>query len=480
MNNTHYGGEKKLGKNIAIITIGSFSSRILTFLLVPFYTSILTTEEYGIYDLVISAVNLIFPVVSLLISEAVVRFALDRNSNKAKIFTLSLIVTAIEMVVFLCFSPLILLSSTLKNYYFFFVLYFITHSIYMLVFQFVRGIEKMKQYAIAGALSTMLVILLNILLLAVFRIGLTGYFVANIASSFIGSVYLFLKCRLYRYIVPLHKEDKALLVSMLKYSVPLIPNGLSWWINTSSDKFFITYYFDAGASGLYAVAYKIPSLLTTFTNIMLNAWQISAVEDFGTEKATKFYTKIYNYYFTVTASMVAVIIAFTKFLSGMLFQKEFFEAWVFVPILMAAYFFHDLSAFIATIYTTAKKTKMLSYTTALGAVINVILNFLLIPKWGAVGAAGTTLISYFIVWGIRMIHSRTLMKLEYSYCLDILSMILLGAEIAVIYLLPKHALLIMIVIAAAVILMRTNLIIQIAKDFFPLNRIRQLIRRNEK
>ena len=470
-------GEKKLGKNIAIITIGNFSTKLLTFFLVPFYTSILTTEEYGIYDLVISAVNLIFPILSLLISEAVVRFALDKNIDKAKVFSISLYATAIETIVFLCLSPLILLSSTLEDYYIFFVLYFITHLLYTFIFQFVRGIEKMKQYAIGGVLSTLLMVLLNILLLAVFKIGLTGYFIANIASSFIACVYLFLTCKLYKYIVPLEKDDKVLLSSMLKYSIPLIPNGLSWWINTSSDKFFITYFFGAGASGLYTVAYKIPSLLTTVTQIVLNAWQISAVEGFGTEKARRFFTKIYNYYFTLTLSLVAIIVALTKIISRILFQNEFYDAWVFVPLLMAAYFFHDLSSFVATIYTTAKNTKMLSYTTIIGAVINVILNFFLIPQWGALGAVITTLISYFIVWVIRLIHSRKIMKLDYNYWYDGVSMILLAGEISVFYFFEENAFPISAVIVILLILLRIKTIIQIAKDFIPQNILRHIFRK---
>lgn len=462
-------GEKKLGKNIVIITIGNFSTKLLTFFLVPFYTSILSAEEYGIYDLVISTVNLIFPIISLLISEAVVRFALDKNIDKAKVFSVSLCVIAIEAIVFLCLSPLILLSNTLKEYYIFFVLYFITHLLFTFIFQFVRGIEKMKQYAIGGFLSTLLMVLLNILLLAVFKIGLTGYFVANIASSFIVCIYLFFACRLYKYVVPLEKRDKMLLSSMLKYSVPMIPNGLSWWINTSSDKFFITYYFGAGASGLYSVAYKIPSLLTTFTQIVLNAWQISAVEDFGTEGTRRFFTKIYNYYFTLTLFFVSIIVALTKIISRILFQNEFYDAWVFVPLLMVAYFFHDLSAFVATIYTTSKRTKMLSYTTLVGAVINIILNFILIPKWGAIGAVITTLISYLVVWGIRVIHSRTILRIDYNYWRDSISMVLLAVEVLVLYSCQENSLPISIAIATLIILLRVRTVIQIVNDFIPHN-----------
>ena len=261
---------------------------------------------------------------------------------------------------------------------------------------------------------------------------------------------------------------------MLKYSVPLIPNGLSWWINTSSDKFFITYFFGVGASGLYTVAYKIPSLLTTVTQIILNAWQISAVEDFGTEKAKRFFTKIYNYYFTLTLSLVSIIVVLTKIISRILFQDEFYDAWIFVPLLMAAYFFHDLSAFVATIYTTAKKTKMLSYTTIIGAVINIILNFYLIPKGGALAAVITTLISYFIVWIIRLLHSRKIMKLDYNYWYDGISMILLAGEISVFYFFQENTLLISAAISALLILLRIKTIVQIAKDFIPQNILRHI------
>lgn len=421
-------GIHKLGSNVLIFSIGSFASKLMGYFLLPFYTNILSKAEYGIYDIIITTVNLVFPIFTLLITESTMRFALDNSEDRRKVFSLSGLVMILGFMAALVVSPLILLSPTYKAFYLFFVIYYAVLAFHTFVTQFAKGIEETKKFAVSGIIGTAVTLTLNILLMAVIKLGLTGFFISAIAGMIASSIYLWFTCKMNRYIMRPQKSDFPLVKQMLGFSVPIMPNSLSWWISTSSDKYIISYVIGAAETGLYSVAYKIPSLMTVFSSIFLSAWQISSVEEFGTEKSREFYSKMYRYFFTFLVMVSSVIIAFVKQISSILFSKGFYAAWSFVPTLVVAYLFHDLAAFIGSVYTSSKKTKMLFYSTTLGAGLNIVLNIFIIPSMGGLGGAMTTLISYFVVWVIRIFDTSKIMKINFDTKTDILCLVLVVAQ----------------------------------------------------
>ena len=213
---------------------------------------------------------------------------------------------------------------------------------------------------------------------------------------------------------------------MVHYSVPLMPNSISWWVSNSSDRYIMKIYRSADELGIYSVAYKIPSILSTVTSILLSAWEISAVDEFGTEKSRKFFSQMYKHYFEILTVLCVLIMMLVKPLASVLFQKDFYSAWLFVPALLFASVFNTMSAFLGTIFTAAKKTNSIFTTTMLGAVTNIVLNFALIPTFGAQGAAIATSIGYIATYVARMIGSQKIMKLEINYTEGIIKMVLLA------------------------------------------------------
>lgn len=453
-------GIMKLGKNMIIFSIGSFASKMMGYLLLPFYTSILTNQEYGIYDIVITTVNLIFPIFTLLVTEGTMRFALEAENNKKKVFSLSAIIVLASCVLVVGCSPVILLSDTYRPYYLFFVLYYIASTVHTLIAQFVKGIEKTKEFAVSGIVGTGVTLVLNILLMAVIKWGLVGYFIATITGSAFSTIYLWYRCDIKSYICKINKNDFVLLKKMLKYSIPMIPNSLSWWVSTSSDKYIISYVIGAAETGLYSVAYKIPSLMTVFTTIFFNAWQISAVENFGSKKSKEMYEKVYSYFFAFAITVAGIIIAFSKFISKVLFLKDFYAAWEFVPFLILAFVFHDLAAFWGSVYTSSKKTKMLFYSTLLGAGVNIVLNIIVIPQLGGLGGALTTLVSYFLVWLIRVVDVRKIIMIKYKFK-DLLCLLLLTIESIVITLDIPYAFGVAIIILLVVLCLKLNILVEV-------------------
>ena len=149
------------------------------------------------------------------------------------------------------------------------------------------------------------------------------------------------------------------------------------------------------------------------------AWRLSAVEKFGSEESKKFYSNVFDMYITLTACMASLLMLFNKMLSGFLYSKDFYQAWKYVPVLLVAAILQSYSDFFGTIYTSAYKTNILFYSTLAGAITNISLNFLLIPKYGAMGAAVATMVSYLVTFLIRFFDSRKIMKLRYEVISDL-------------------------------------------------------------
>ena len=360
------------------------------------------------------------------------RFALDKECDKKQVLSIGLFVTLLGSVVMLAFSPLIRFSSDLKPYYVLFLLYYFVTAVHTILSQFVKGIEKVTVYASSGVLHTMTFIAFNILFLVVLKIGINGYLLSMVLSNLITILYLFLGAKLWQYIVPPKEISRELARKMLQYSVPMIPNSLSWWVSNSSDKYMLTFFCGVAATGVYSVSQRIPSLFATISTIFISSWQISAIDDFGSKESIDFYSRIYRIYSTFNIMALSGLILLTKPLAKFLFSKSFFDGWQFVPVLLMAFLFQAMSSYLGTIYTSAKKTKMLFISTIIAAIANIALNAILIPAFGAQGAAIATFASYLIIWLIRLIDTRKIIKLQIAYRTDIISYSLLVAQICIV------------------------------------------------
>ena len=401
---------KKLGTNVLLMSISSFGSKLLTFFLVPLYTSYLTTTEYGISDLITTTTSLLAPVFTVSIGEAVMRYALEKEIDKQQVFRVGFITHIVGFLLLLCISPILLKIELLKPYYVFFILYYFTFTFYSMFSLFCRGIQKIGAFTISGIVQTVAMVITNIISLVVLHKGIYGYLLSYIVANVVGLFLLSILGKIYLYMKP-GKIDINLAKEMLGYSIPMIPNSISWWISNSSDKYILTFLCGATVNGAYSVAYKIPTILSVCYSVFMSAWRLSAVDDFGSKETEKFYSTILTRMIKALTIMAAGIICFNKILAKFLYAKDFFSARVFVPVLVIAFLLHGLGEFYGSVYTSAKQTKMLLYSSLGGAIANIVLNFLMIPIWKGMGAAIATLISYGIVLFVRAVHSKKIMTI---------------------------------------------------------------------
>lgn len=404
------GMYKRLGKNIILQFIGSFSSKLLSFFLVPLYTSVLSTEEYGVADYVNVTINLLYPILTMVIVEAEVRFALDPKEDKKQIYTFSNIIGLLAIVAALAIAPLLMLNSILEEWYLYLILGLISWIVYEILLHFALGLDRVSTASSAGVVNTFATIIFTIISLVVFDLGIPGYLLSSTLGNVVAAIYIFIRERCYIYYTQRIEND--LKKRMLKYSIPMIPNSIAWWLNNSADKYMVEYFHGASTMALLSVAYRIPSVLTTVISIFVSAWRLSSVDKFGSEENKTFFRNIYKLFNLVLSLTTIVCLIFTQELSRFLFQSDFFEAWTIVPFLLVAYVFQGESTFLGSVFTADKKTNVLLISTIAGSLVNVVLNYFLIPVYGNAGAAFATLCGYFVICLTRYIYALKIMPLS--------------------------------------------------------------------
>ena len=416
-----------LAKNIGYLAIGQLGTKILSLLLVPLYTYILTTEEYGIYDFYYTTVSLLVPILSLNICDSSLRFPLDKNYDRNKIFSISL------YHLFLCFlwgGFLVLLNSfwnvipVIDDYPLLFFLMLVTSATNGIMNSFARGIDKVKEVALSGVICSAIIIFLNLLFLLLLKMGLVGYFLANIIGFIGQSVYLFVLIRGWQYI-EWGRLDKKLQKEMLAFSKPMILNNISWWINGVSNRYVIVWLCGIATNGIFSVSYKIPSVLMMFQSIFSQAWTLSAVQEYDREDKNIFFSRMYDAYNVCMTLICSLLIIISRFIASFLYAKDFYVAWQYVPFLLIATIFGSLSGYIGGIYAATKDTKAFASTSVIGAVSNLFLTLLLVWQMGIMGAAIAAMVSYALIWYLRIRSIKQYMDLQISYWKDGFSYILL-------------------------------------------------------
>lgn len=394
---------KYLFKNLGILTISNFASKILVFLLVPLYTSVLSTDEYGTYDLVISTVSLMYPLLTLNIVDAVMRFSMDKSCSIESIVSIGIKYISssfIVVAVFLFIINRIGILQEIAGFEIFIFLYYLFYVLNQFFIQFAKGLEKITDMGVAGVLGTVIMIASNVLFLIVFRLGLPGFFIANILSQAIPVAYFFVRLRFWKYFKTFN-IDKDLRKEMLLYCTPLIATVVGWWVNSTSDKYVVTFMCGKAANGVLAISYKIPQILNTFQAIFIQAWQISAIKEYGENDSAKFYGSSFAVVNVLMCAACSWLIILSKPLAGILYAKDFYVAWQYVPFLLISSVLNCASGFLGPILAARKDSKSMALSAVYGATVNVILNILLVYLIGIQGATIATVISSFVIYQVR-------------------------------------------------------------------------------
>lgn len=402
---------KKLKKNTLLTFIGNIGSKLITFIMLPFYTKYLNPELYGELELINSTISFLFPILTLQTCDAIFRLSKNRNEiQQNKLLSSGIFVSIFTIFCFGIFVSLYLKKIHFLRYnYFLIITTLIFNFIEVYLKQFMRSINKMNIYVLSGVINTVLSVVLGVILIPKYQID--GVLISNIFASCFVVLYILIREKIYSKIITKYIEVK-IIREILKYSIPLIPNAVIWWIMGLSDRYFLNYYYGAYEVGLYSVANKFPSLINTLFSLFYISWQITAIEEYKSEDYCYLFNKIFGIISNILIMACVGIIIIIKPVMYYFLPLEYYKAWQYVPILSYGLIFYCYASFIGVNYIATKNTKGIFKTSLLSGVINIALNFILIPKYSLLGAVVATFLSYLILFIIRMKESKDIVELK--------------------------------------------------------------------
>lgn len=417
---------KYLAENVIVFALGSVLSKVVLFLLLAVFTKYMTTQEYGDAELLITTVSLLLPIFTLSISDASLRFIFG-NDNRNSIVSNGVFVTIAGCIALILLCPLLTFVESLRPYLPYIISLFLFNSLEVLFFNINKGFERVKLCAFNSLVSVGVITICSFWLIVNSGLGIQGYLLSIIFSHIICCIYLFVGGRLDK-LISFSQIDFSLCKKMLLYSIPFVPSTIAWWINSLSDRYLIVFILGSSLNGLYSAAAKIPNVISIFTTIFHQAWQLSGIKESSNSNYSEFYTNIYNIFSVVIITFSAILIAFLPALGGILFKGEFVDAWSYVPFLIIGAVFSGLSGVLSPAYLAAKKTGTLMISTIVGSCINILINIVFLKIIGLQAAAISTFISFIIVWGIRLFLLNKYITIRVNWAILIISVILLIYE----------------------------------------------------
>lgn len=414
---------KKLAYNTVIFAIGNFGSKVLTFLIVPLYTYVLTTAEYGIIDLFITSIGMVIPFSSMMVNEALVRFVLGKELTSKEAASNCFAIFLFGALLSILFTPLYKLFC-FEEYIWIFVALLVLRTFNQIFSEYFRAINQNIKFTVFGVIITATTLGFNVLFLVFMRLGIRGYLYATLLSSGMGTLYILFFSDFFQ-VVSFKSIDKNIIKLILKYSVPLVPNSLMWWIMAAGDKYIINYFLGDNANGLYSLALKVPQIINMIYSLFIQAWQMSAIEINQSDDKSSFYQNVFHATSFVMGLVTSGIIMVVKPLYVGVMSVSFVDAWKYVPLLSVSAIISCYASYFSVVYTVGTKTKKVLQTTALGTVVNLSLNFLLVVPFGMQGIAIGTCLGYLVVLVVRVRDMRLEMQICFDFKRNILTFVCL-------------------------------------------------------
>lgn len=408
--------EKSFIKNTIIIFLSKFCTQFLSFFLLPFFTTLLSTEEYGYFDLYSTYAWLLAIFLTLQLENGIFRFLIDKRKNNngiKSIITNGITIILVQLIIFMIIYFICLKILKIKNIEYIFIMTLST-SLLNLMLQISRGLGKNIEYGLASIISGSSNVLLCILFIKYLSMKLSGIVLAYVFSNILALLFLIFKIKIYKYI-SFSVLSKNKIKELIKYSFPLIPNSISSWIMSISDKIMISFLLGVSFNGIYSVSTKFSLLISHIFNVFSLSWTESASMSNNDEDRSIYFSKIINIVFLLCSFMCLLILAAMPIIFKILIKEPYFDAYNYIPILICASFFELFSILIGGVFIALKLPKEIATTTILGGIINILINIFFMKKYGLIIASLSTLISYIYIALARYLKISKYVKIKLNY-----------------------------------------------------------------
>ena len=404
---------KQLAKNTAILTVGKICTQCVSFFLLPLYTALLDPSEYGIVDIFSTYAAFILPLCNWQMDMGLFRFMLDvrNNRQKQKMMVSTVMNTNHFQAVAFMLLFLILQFFSESQYKVFLALEVVLNLYMATLLQVARGIKRTDVYSIASFLSASLSVILNVLFIAVLRMGALGMFCGMIIGKFVTDIYLLIATKFWRF-YSVRQFDRKFMKEIIRYSLPLVPNQIAWWVVGASDRTVITKVLGVAQNGIYSIAYKFPSMYITFYNIFNLAWTESCALHINDDDSDQYLSSVITTMFSLFSSICLGILSVMPFAFPVFINEKYSAAYVQIPILLIAVLFQSVVGLISVVYTAKKLSAVLAKTSFWIAAINLVTNLLLIKSIGLYAASLSACLAYAVMMIYRYLDVQKYVKIR--------------------------------------------------------------------
>tara|TARA_B110000902_G_scaffold37393_1_gene39436 strand:- start:9303 stop:10700 length:1398 start_codon:yes stop_codon:yes gene_type:complete len=388
----------KLINSTIIYSIGNFSSKLLIFLLLPLYTLYLSKEEFGVYDILLTTIYLLIPILSFQISQSLYRWMIYSDNDKYNSIILSTAFFFLLTTCILLFFTLELVNIFLKIKFFTYYNLFIFLSILTPFFlQTTRSLKKLKLFAISGISISLMILLFSIIFLKFLNLGLRGVLLSYILSYSLLIVFILFSAKLFGKIKLYHFSFK-LLKKLTRYSLPLIPNTISWWLTNAGNKYLITIFLGLEFTGVFGVASRFPSILVIINSIFMLSWQDLLLSTDKNDLDQSKVSSILNTFVSFELSTCLVLICSSSYLCKYFISSTYSEVYQYLPFLFLSTSILAFNEFLGVFYMKQKQTKQILYTTLFGAIINIAITLLLMKYIGLFAPIIGSIIGFSVIF----------------------------------------------------------------------------------
>lgn len=408
--------QRELIKNTLVIAVGKISTQFLTFLLLPLYTAYLTTNQFGTVDLIMTYVTLLAPLITVQLEMSAFRFLIDARTDTAEARK---IISSITRIVGLAAAVSLSAAAIIDIFILIPHIWLIASTIVVVIaanmlLQITRGFGDNVKYSIASVITGVTTIVANIIFIVYMGLGIEGMLLAVVAGNLACAAYLFFSQRIYEYI-DFGSRDKTLERRLLRYSAPLVPNGMSWWIINAADRTIVSIALGVASNGIYAVAYKFPLIFSGLFSFFNMSWTESASVNIDKNDRDEFFSQTMNASIRLFGSLGLCIVAGVSLVFTLLVSKTYHEAYLYIPLLILGSFFNSMVSLYGAVYIAKKMTKQVMNSSIIAAGISIILTVCLIPWLGLFAPALAMVVAYGSMVAYRHYDVKKYVNINYDH-----------------------------------------------------------------
>ena len=394
---------KKTINKLFYYAVGTFGSKVIYFLLVPFYSFFLSKSDLGFYDIILASLTILTPIITIQVSDAVYRELHDptkQSLKSAKAFSSGLSVIFFGLLIFV-FIAFIFNNLFANKIFFELVLIQSSFTLYIFFQQSLRGLSLNKEYALMGTMNAFLLILFSIILIYFSTIELRNIILAIACAQLISIIFAIYKINFFK-LFEIKNISKAKVYELINYSFPLLPNTLSWWLIDLGSRYIILLFIGIEENGLYAVAARYAGIIALVNSIFILSWQDYVINSKSKISLnTNYFSSYLNFFIAFQIGLVILLTSFSNELIYFTTPADFHNAAKYLPILLISSAFASFCGFYGAFYLKEKRTKKIFTTTLIGSIINIAFCIALINYLGLYAVAVASFVGFLITFLLR-------------------------------------------------------------------------------